>query len=230
MAKASGSRREFVRAAMEAPYLERGEEHDLAVRWRHSEDQAALHRLTSAHMRLVIAIAARFRNFGLPMSDLIQEGHVGLLEAAARFEPDREVRFSTYATWWIRASIQDYILRNWSIVRSGTSSAQKALFFNLRRLRARLAQSSDRRPRQVIFAEIASALGVSVADVETMDSRLGAPDTSLNAPLHESDTEGSSNRQDFLVDGVALPDETVGEHIDTERRTTWLRSALTVLN
>ena len=98
-------------------------------------------------MRLVIAIAARFRNFGLPMGDLIQEGHVGLLEAAARFEPEREVRFSTYATWWIRASIQDYILRNWSIVRGGTSSSQKALFFNLRRLRARLAQASDPRPR-----------------------------------------------------------------------------------
>ena len=140
---------------MRAPYLERDEEHDLAVRWREGKDQAALHRLTQAHMRLVIAIAARFRNFGLPMGDLIQEGHVGLLEAAARFEPDREVRFSTYATWWIRASIQDYILRNWSIVRGGTSSAQKALFFNLRRLRARLAQTTDQRPRQLVYAEIA---------------------------------------------------------------------------
>src|SRR6185295_6293334 len=127
MAKASGSRREFVRAAMQAPYLERGEEHDLAVRWRHSQDQAALHRLTASHMRLVIAIAARFRNFGLPMGDLIQEGHVGLLEAAARFEPDRDVRFSTYATWWIRASIQDYILRNWSSVRGGWSSPRSPM-------------------------------------------------------------------------------------------------------
>ena len=144
--RSSGSRRDFVRAAMQAPYLERDEEHDLAVRWRDDQDQAALHRLTAAHMRLVIAIAARFRNFGLPMGDLIQEGHVGLLEAAARFEPDREVRFSTYATWWIRASIQDYILRNWSIVRGGTSSAQKALFFNLRRLRARLAQTQRPAP------------------------------------------------------------------------------------
>jgi RNA polymerase sigma-32 factor len=214
---------------MRAPYLERTEEHELAVRWHDEKDQAALDRLTAAHMRLVIAIAARFRNFGLNMSDLIQEGHVGLLEAAARFEPDRDVRFSTYATWWIRASIQDYILRNWSIVRSGTSSAQKALFFNLRRLRARLAQSADQRPRQLIFKEIAGALGVSVADVETMDSRLGAPDTSLNAPLHQSE-DNTSDRQDFLVDDVPLPDETVGDQIDTERRTTWLRSALTVLN
>jgi RNA polymerase sigma-32 factor len=230
MSNASASSRDFVRAAMRAPYLERDEEHELAVRWREVRDQAALDRLTSAHMRLVIAVAAKFRNFGLNMSDLIQEGHVGLLEAAARFEPDREVRFSTYATWWIRASIQDYILRNWSIVRSGTSSSQKSLFFNLRRLRARLAQSTDQRPRQLIFAEIATALGVSVADVETMDSRLSAPDTSLNAPIHESENDSSSNRQDFLVDGVPLPDETVGEQIDTERRTSWLRSALTVLN
>ena len=230
MASTSASSRDFVRAAMRAPYLERDEEHELAILWREKKDQAALDRLTSAHMRLVIAIAARFRNFGLNMSDLIQEGHVGLLEAAARFEPDREVRFSTYATWWIRASIQDYILRNWSIVRSGTSSSQKSLFFNLRRLRARLAQSSDRRPREMIFGEIANALGVSVADVEMMDSRLSAPDTSLNAPIHESESDSAANRQDFLVDGVALPDEAVGEQIDTERRTSWLRSALTVLS
>jgi RNA polymerase sigma-32 factor len=229
MGSAAGTRREFVRAAMQAPYLERDEEHDLAVRWREASDQAALHRLTQAHMRLVIAIAARFRNFGLPMGDLIQEGHVGLLEAAARFEPEREVRFSTYATWWIRASIQDYILRNWSIVRGGTSSAQKALFFNLRRLRARLAQSADQRPRQLVYAEIATAIGVSKADVEVMDSRLSGPDMSLNAPIHEG--EGSaSDRQDFLVDGGSLPDETVRETIDGERRLTWLRSALNVLN
>ncbi|HMN86086.1 MAG TPA: RNA polymerase factor sigma-32 [Bauldia sp.] len=229
MANSSGSPREFVRAAMQAPYLEREEEHDLAVRWRTDQDQAALHKLTSAHMRLVIALAARFRNFGLPMSDLIQEGHVGLLEAAARFEPEREVRFSTYATWWIRASIQDYILRNWSIVRGGTSSAQKALFFNLRRLRARLAQSNDQRPRALIFEEIATAIGVSPRDVEAMDSRLSGPDMSLNAPVRESE-ESSADRQDFLVDGVPLPDETVGAAIDGERRLTWLRSALTVLN
>jgi RNA polymerase sigma-32 factor len=227
---AAGTPRDFVRAAMQAPYLDRDEEHTLAVRWRDAQDQAALHRLTQAHMRLVIAIAARFRNFGLPMGDMIQEGHVGLLEAAARFEPDREVRFSTYATWWIRASIQDYILRNWSIVRGGTSSAQKALFFNLRRLRARLAQSIDQRPRQLVYAEIATAIGVSKADVEVMDSRLSGPDMSLNAPIHEGEGGTQADRQDFLVDDVPLPDETVRETIDGERRLTWLRSALNVLN
>ena len=114
-------------------------------------------------MRLVISMAGKFRHFGLPLGDLIQEGHVGLLEAAARFEPEREVRFSTYATWWIRASIQDYILRNWSIVRGGTSSAQKALFFNLRRLRARLAQGPETLSSASIYQEISSALGVSVS-------------------------------------------------------------------
>ena len=129
----------FIRAAMSAPYLERDEEHELAVRWKNGADQQALHRIAVSHMRLVVAMATRFRHFGLPIGDLVQEGHVGLLEAAARFEPERDVRFSTYATWWIRAAMQDYILRNWSIVRGGTSSAQKALFFNLRRLRARLA-------------------------------------------------------------------------------------------
>lgn len=229
MSKAMSSRRQFVKAAMEAPYLTREEEHELAVRWREQNDEAALHRLTSAHMRLVIALAARFRHFGLPMNDLIQEGHVGLLEAAARFEPDRQVRFSTYATWWIRASIQDYILRNWSIVRGGTSSAQKALFFNLRRLRARLSQGPEAMSDTDIQSEIASAVGVSRSDVALMESRLSGPDMSLNAPVIESEGAGSADRVDFLIDDRPLQDETVGNAIDGERRVLWLKAALEVL-
>jgi len=219
----------MIQAAMRAPYLERGEAHDLAVRWKEKHDQEALHRITTAHMRLVISMAAKFRHFGLSMSDLIQEGHVGLLEAAARFEPEREVRFSTYATWWIRASIQDYILRNWSIVRGGTSSAQKALFFNLRRLRARLAQGSEMLSSAAIYHEIATALGVQEADVAMMDSRLSGPDASLNIPFGD---EGgtASDRQDFLVSGDPLPDEVVGDAIDFERRSGWLNTALGALN
>ncbi len=123
----AASSQSMIRNAMSAPYLEREEERDLAIRWKENKDQDALHRITASHMRLVISMAGRFRKFKLPMSDLVQEGYVGLLEAAARFDPDREVRFSTYASWWIRASMQDYILRNWSIVRGGTSSAQKSL-------------------------------------------------------------------------------------------------------
>jgi RNA polymerase sigma-32 factor len=229
MADTGISRRHIVRAAMSAPYLERDEEHQLAVAWKERRDQQALHRLTSAHMRLVISIAARFRHFGLSMSDLIQEGHVGLLEAAARFEPEREVRFSTYATWWIRASIQDYILRNWSIVRGGTSSAQKALFFNLRRLRARLSKGADMMNEPHLYEEIARALGVSKDDVALMDSRLSGPDVSLNAPLVESDGS-SADRQDFVASSAPLQDETVGDGIDRERRATWLHDALMVLS
>ena len=139
MAQLAEVSQHLLAAAMAAPYLGREEEHALALRWKNHADVKAMHELARAHMRLVIALAVRFRHYGLPLADLIQEGHVGLLEAAARFEPDRDVRFSTYATWWIRASMQNYVLHNWSIVRGGTSSAQKALFFNLRRLRAKLA-------------------------------------------------------------------------------------------
>lgn len=229
MRKSESARRTIIRAAMKAPYLDREEEHELAIRWREHRDQEALNRITTAHMRLVISMAGKFRYFGLPMSDLIQEGHVGLLEAAARFEPDRDVRFSTYATWWIRASIQDYILRNWSIVRGGTSSAQKALFFNLRRLRARLAQGSETLSGQSLYKEISDALGVSESDVALMDSRLSGPDTSLNAPLID-DGSGAADRMDFLVSSDPLPDAVVSETIDEERRTGWLQEALDVLN
>ncbi|GEL43256.1 RNA polymerase factor sigma-32 [Methylorubrum extorquens] len=214
---------------MEAPFLARDEERGLAVAWKEARDERALHRLISAHMRLVIALAGRFRHYGLPMADLVQEGHVGLMEAAARFEPEREVRFSTYATWWIRASIQDYILRNWSIVRGGTSSAQKALFFNLRRLRARLMQSTEEQVGSEIHGRIATAIGVSREDVALMDARLSGPDMSLNAPVGE-ESEASSERMDFLVDNAALPDETVSALVDGERRLIWLRQALTVLS
>ncbi|MDG4903407.1 MULTISPECIES: RNA polymerase factor sigma-32 [unclassified Mesorhizobium] len=220
--------RTLLRAAMKAPYLERDEEHLLAIRWREKKDQDALHLITVAHMRLVISMASKFRHYGLPLGDLIQEGHVGLLEAAARFEPAREVRFSTYATWWIRASMQDYILRNWSIVRGGTSSAQKALFFNLRRLRARLANGAEPLSNASLYREVSAALGVPEADVAMMDSRLSAPDSSLNTPL--ADENGAAERMDFLVSEDPLPDEVVGETIDVERRAVWLKSALGALN
>lgn len=227
MAQAAGVPRQFVKAAMNAPFLDRLQERNLAMRWRKADDEDALHQLAHAHMRLVMAVAMRFRHYGLPVADLVQEGHVGLLEAAARFEPEREVRFSTYATWWIRASIQDYVLRNWSIVRGGTSSAQKALFFNLRRLRARLAQTGS--DGQTAHQQIAMALGVSVADVEGMNARLSGPDVSLNAPLTDEESS-SAERGDFLVDTGPLADEIVGARIDGERRLRWLREAMSTLS
>ncbi|WP_108658577.1 RNA polymerase factor sigma-32 [Acuticoccus kandeliae] len=225
----NGSPRHFVKAAMAAPYLEREEEHLLALQWRDDRDEKALAKLAASHMRLVISIASRFRHFGLPMGDLIQEGHVGLLEAAARFEPERNVRFSTYATWWIRASIQDYILRNWSIVRGGTSSTQKALFFNLRRLRSKMARNGSGAPDAAMYEEIAAAIGVSKADVELMNARLSAPDASLNAPVIESDSS-AADRQDFIPCTQPLQDQTVSETIDTDRRSRWLHTALNELN
>ena len=221
--------RRMIKIAMAAPYLERQEEHELAQAWRDHHDQNARNKIAMAHMRLVISMAAKFRNFGLPMSDLVQEGHIGLLEAAARFEPSREVRFSTYATWWIRASMQDYVLRNWSIVRGGTSSAQKALFFNLRRLRAKLAQGDRQLTARAVHEEIAGALGVSLADVQTMDARLSGNDASLQAPISSGDAD-SGERLDLLACGAPLPDEQVSEMIDQERRRTWLSRALGKLN
>src|SRR6186713_2282662 len=167
----------MVRAAMKAPYLERDEEHRLALLWKEDNDQNALHCITVAHMRLVISMASKFRHYGLPLGDLIQEGHVGLLEAAARFEPDREVRFSTYATWWIRSAMQDYILRNWSIVRTGTTAAQKSLFFNLRRLRAKIDDASNNGAlTQAGRQKIATELKVEVHEVESMEMRLSGAD------------------------------------------------------
>lgn len=221
--------RSLVKFAMQAPYLDRDEEHDLAIRWRTGDDRNARNRIATAHMRLVISMASRFRGFGLPLGDLVQEGNVGLLEAAARFEPERNVRFSTYASWWIRAAMQDYILRNWSIVRGGTSSAQKALFFNLRRLRARIARGDRELTSRAVHEEIAAAIGVSVADVQTMDARLSAPDASLQAPAIAGEDNGRE-QIDMLESPEPLPDEQVSGMIDGERRHRWLYQALAFLN
>ncbi|QLF68771.1 RNA polymerase factor sigma-32 [Peteryoungia desertarenae] len=227
--KAMSADRHIIKYAMAQPYLEREEELDLAIRWKDHNDQGARNRIAQAHMRLVIAMAAKFRGFGLPLNDLIQEGYIGLLEAAARFDPGREVRFSTYAGWWIRASMQDYILRNWSIVRGGTSSSQKALFFNLRRLRAKLAQGDNRLSDQAIHQEIASALGVSLADVQSMDARLTSNDTSLQTPVAGRNGEGTEQLE-MLESNEIAPDEQVTSIIDGERWKGWLTSAMGSLN
>ena len=221
--------RSLVRHAMRAPYLEREEEQTLANRWRDRADNAARNRIADAHMRLVISMAIRFKGFGLPAGDLVQEGYVGLLEAAARFEPDRNVRFSTYASWWIRAAMQDFILRNWSIVRSGTSSAQKALFFNLRRLRSRIAQGDRDLTNRAVHEEIAAALGVNLKDVERMDARISSPDASLHAPATAGEDNGRE-QIDLLESEEPLPDEQVTGLIDGERRHRWLHQALDRLN
>ncbi len=226
-AQSQRANRRFIKWAMAAPMLAQDEEIRLASAFRDHRDPAALHRLTQAHMRLVIARASRFRNYGLPMGDLIQEGNIGLMQAALRFDPAREVRFSTYASWWIRAAIQDFVLRNWSIVRTGTTSAHKSLFFNLRRLRARISGAADGPMTRAARAEIARTLGVDVRDVEEMEGRMTAGDRSLNATLGE---EGEAEWQDSLADDRALPDETIIEWRDGETRTRWLKDALKSLS
>ena len=216
-----------MKQAMDAPLLERQQELDLATAWKEKGDEEALHTLTTAYMRLVISIAAKFRNYGLPFPDLVSEGNIGLMQAAARFEPEREVRFSTYATWWIRASIQDYVLRNWSIVRTGTTAAQKSLFFNLRRLRALIKDTSSGALTPENRAYVAQALRVGEDDVEKMASRLAAVDRSLNAPFTE---DGEGEWQDLLQDDNPDPETQVMEGRDQNQRAQWLGQALSRLS
>ncbi len=221
-----GAERRFFRESINAPLLSRDHEHELATRWRYNEDEAALHEIVFAYSRLVISTAMRFRNYGLPVADLIQEGSIGLLQAAARFEPERQVRFSTYANWWIRAAMQDFVLRNWSIVRTGTTAAQKSLFFNFRRLRARI-DSVDGPLKREGRERIARELRVHLKDVEMMEGRLSASDQSLNAPVGEY---GDGEWQDLIADTRPLPEETVLERVDSMSRSAWLHEALESLS
>lgn len=213
----------YLRTAMRAPLLAADHERDLARRWRDQGDERALHELITAYLRLVVAMASRFRHYGLPMSDLVQEGNVGLMQAAARFEPEREVRFSTYASWWIRSAMQDFVLRNWSIVRTGTTSAQKALFFNLRRLRARIGDISDSAMSFESRARVAHLLGVAEHEVDAMAARLSAPDRSLNAPLTE---DGDGEWQDMLADDAEGPEAAAMHNHDSIARATLVREAM----
>ena len=222
-----GADRKFVKSAMQVPLLDPDHEHDLAVRWREDEDEAALHELVSAYVRLVISMANRFRNYGLPMSDLIQEGNIGLMQAAERFDPGRDVRFSTYASWWIRSSIQDFVLRNWSIVRTGTTAAQKSLFFNLRRLRARINDLDDMTMTPENRKWIETELGVPERDVEKMASRLSGSDRSLNLPLGD---DSQSEYQDMIPDEGDTPEEGYMARHDGDQRKRWIAEAMLRLN
>jgi RNA polymerase sigma-32 factor len=217
----------FIKASMKEPLLERDHEFDLARRWREENDERALHELVRSYTRLVVSTASKFRNYGLPMGDLVQEGNVGLMQAAARFEPEREVRFSTYAAWWIRSAIQDYILRNWSIVRTGTTASQKSLFFNLRRLRAKIRDAVNGPMSDAGRTSIATELGVALKDVESMEMRLSGHDQSLNAPVSET---GEHEWQEFLSDERPNPEDVVTGMRDARTRSRWLAEALEELS
>lgn len=223
--------RSVTRRAMTAEMLDPETELALARAWRDAGDEKALHRLINAYMRLAISMAGRYRRYGAPMPDLIQEAGVGLMKAAEKFDPDRGVRFSTYAVWWIKASIQDYVMRNWSMVRTGSTSSQKALFFNLRRVRARLERDAGaahevldgHRLREMIAEEI----GVPMRDVEMMEARLAGSDFSLNA--QQSGEEGRE-WVESLEDDTPQAAETVEREADLARVRVWLADALRALN
>jgi RNA polymerase sigma-32 factor len=220
---ANGEDRKLIRFAMKVPMLDREEEGELALSWQQERDERALKKLTEAHLRLAIAAASRYRHYGLPVGDLIQEGTVGLMEAAYRFEPARDVRFSTYASWWVRAAVQDYVLRNWSIVRTGTTSAHKALFFNLKRLKARMGVDPDRPLSMTNRNQIADEMGVRLRDVEAMEGRLSGVDRSLNAPVAD---ESAQEWQDLLVSEAPRPDQVYMENVDGGKKAAQIEKAM----
>jgi RNA polymerase sigma-32 factor len=217
--------------AMGAEMLDAETELALARAWRHRGDEKALHRLVNAYMRLAVSMASRYRRYGAPMPDLVQEAGVGLMKAAEKFDPDRGVRFSTYAVWWIKASIQDYVMRNWSMVRTGSTSSQKALFFNLRRIRAKLEREASANGEMIdgprLRAMIAEEIGVPLRDVEMMDARLAGADFSLN-----SLQSGEEGREwvDTLEDDAPQAAETVARRADIDRARGLLADAMAALN
>ncbi len=208
------------------PMLEPQEEYMLAKSWREHADKDAAHKLVTSHLRLVAKIAMGYRGYGLPISEVVSEGNVGLMQAVKRFEPDKGFRLATYAMWWIRASIQEYILRSWSLVKMGTTASQKKLFFNLRKVKSQISalEDGDLKPEHV--ATIAHRLGVSEQDVVDMNRRMSG-DASLNAPLRE---EGEGEWQDWLVDDSSSQEKLLVDREESDNRIGALRSALGVLN
>ena len=209
------------------PMLEPQNEYMLAKRWREHGDRDAAHKLVTSHLRLVAKIAMGYRGYGLPISEVISEGNVGLMQAVKRFEPEKGFRLATYAMWWIKAAIQEYILRSWSLVKMGTTANQKKLFFNLRKAKSKISalEEGDLRPDQVKL--IAKRLGVTEQDVVDMNRRLGG-DVSLNAPIREDGDSGEW--QDWLVDDVSDQETRLAESEESDNRRKALGDALSVLN
>ena len=226
MLAGEGNLSRYLQEIRKFPMLEPGEEFMLAKRWREKEDSEAAHRLVTSHLRLVAKIAMGYRGYGLPLSELISEGNVGMMQAVKRFDPDRGFRLATYAMWWIRAAIQEYILHSWSLVKMGTTAAQKKLFFNLRRLKGQMAaiEEGDLKPEQV--AKIAKTLQVPEDDVVQMNRRLAAPDHSLNAPLR---IDGDGEWQDWLVDDAQDQEHTLADSEELGKRRGLLQRAMTGL-
>jgi RNA polymerase sigma-32 factor len=225
---AEGGLNRYLEEIRRFPMLEPQEEFMLAKRWREHGDTEAAHKLVTSHLRLVAKIAMGYRGYGLPIGEVISEGNVGLMQAVKRFEPDKGFRLATYAMWWIKAAIQEYILRSWSLVKMGTTANQKKLFFNLRKAKSQIAalDEGDLRPDQV--KQIATKLGVNEQEVIEMNRRLGG-DASLNTPLR-ADGEGDGEWQDWLVDESDTQESRLVEEEETKNRRDALKDALAVLN
>jgi RNA polymerase sigma-32 factor len=221
--------RKFISKTMKAPLLEREEEVKLGNELRDKGDEKALDKLVSSHLRLVVKMAAGFKGYGLPVSDLIQEGTLGLMDAAKKFDPEKGVRFSTYARWWILASIQDYVMRNSSIVKIGTTPAQKSLFFNLRRLRAKVSNNLVGPMSDEDRLEIARILGVPKASVERMEALLSGYDASLNSTIGSDESDGSE-LQEFLEDDRPNPEENIAYQSHQTSRRNVIAKAMAALD
>ena len=223
-----GSLSRYLQEIRKFPMLEPQEEYMLAKRWKEHEDTEAAHKLVTSHLRLVAKIAMGYRGYGLPIGEVISEGNVGLMQAVKRFEPERGFRLATYAMWWIRASIQEYILRSWSLVKMGTTAAQKKLFFNLRKVKGQIQaiEDGDLHPDQV--KTISERLGVTEDEVVSMNRRMAGPDNSLNAPLRQDSESGEW--QDWLVDDTADQEATLGEEQELDLRREMLARAMSTLN
>ena len=228
MALDIGADRALSRKAMKAELLDAETELQLAYAWKNNRDEQALHRLIRAYMRLAISMASKFKRYGASMPDLIQEAGLGLMKAADKFDPDRGVRFSTYAVWWIKAGIQDYVMRNWSLVRTGSTSSQKSLFFNMRRVQAQIEreamQDGGSLDRSQLHELIATEIGVPIGDVEMMDGRLSGTDYSLNAT--QATDEDGREWIDIIEDENSIDAASVEEAHDQENLRNWLLGAM----
>ena len=217
----------FVKKAMSLPLLEEKHELNLANKWKNKNDENALHELIQAHMRLVVSYAVKYKNYGLSLNDLIQEGNIGLMKAAQKFEPDKGFRFSTYASWWIRASIQDFLLKHWSIVRIATTSKQKSLFFSLRRLKQKINGNENGNIDYNTAENIASDLNISTSAVVNMDSRITQNDSSLNKKISE---DGEDEFLSLLEDENARPDNIIFAKDEIDHKKTMVNNAIDSLD
>tara|TARA_B100001027_G_scaffold216899_1_gene194935 strand:- start:5128 stop:6027 length:900 start_codon:yes stop_codon:yes gene_type:complete len=223
-----GSFDSYMRKIRKFPMLDSAEEYILAKNWREKGDKDSAHKLVTSHLRLVAKIATGYRGYGLPMSELVSEGNIGLMTAVKKFDPEKGFRLATYAMWWIKASIQEYILRSWSLVKIGTTAAQKKLFFNLRKMKNQIMKSdqSDLLPEQV--TEIANRLDVSEDEVNSMDQRMKGPEASLNASITGDD--GESEWQDWVVDENADQELQIAHRQESNKRKALLDKAMVLLN